>query len=212
MVWLETVHARTRGGLTVRNAGLGWEGHGSSTCYLLGSVLLSPSALSHSWGPDWTAMDKIKALKGTGCRGEGNSHPITYTRRMCFFLHTFKDVKRNASAVHHGLFQSCFLSVSRALHFPYQLWTKHTTVHTDAVRKHTYYFVHCNRTEFLSVHIEIDLCVLETGSLWHNRYLQVVSQVNKISCEDITLQCQFTKLSYFWTSAYRFCFLEMDST
>lgn len=26
------------GGLTGRNAGLGWEGHGSSTCYLLGSV------------------------------------------------------------------------------------------------------------------------------------------------------------------------------
>lgn len=36
------------GGLTERNARLGLEGHGSSTCYLLDSVLLSPAALSHS--------------------------------------------------------------------------------------------------------------------------------------------------------------------
>lgn len=86
--------------------------HLLSTGLCRGSVLLSPAALSHSWGPDWTAVHKIKALKGTGCRGEGNSYPITYSRRMCFFLQTFKDVKRNVSAMHHGLLQSCFLSMS----------------------------------------------------------------------------------------------------
>lgn len=75
------------GGLTGRNAGLGWEGHGFSTCYLLGSVLLSPAAFSHSWGPDWTAMGEIKGLRATSFIGEGNSHAITYTRTMCFSSH-----------------------------------------------------------------------------------------------------------------------------
>lgn len=58
---------------------------------------------------------------------EGNSNPITYTRRMCFFLHTFKDVKRNASAAHMAsikLFSSSsalsLSAVNQTVHMPYQ--------------------------------------------------------------------------------------------
>lgn len=138
--------------------------HLLSTGLCLGSVLLSPAALSHSWGPDWTAVDEIKAPKGTGCRGEGSSQPITYTRRMCFFLHTFKDVKRNVSAVHHGLVQSCFHSVSGA---PHSL--------SAANQTHYCAFTYCSQT-----------CTTtgETGdtvNLWRDYYLQVVSHNNTVS-------------------------------
>lgn len=90
-------------GLTGRNAGLGWEGHSSSTCYLLGFVLLSPYCFffsfpqlrprsnCHGWdqspGGRWQAEERAKAT---------SSHtPVPW---CVFFLKTVKDVTKKKSA------------------------------------------------------------------------------------------------------------------
>lgn len=111
--------------------GRSWLQHLLSTGLCLGSALLSPAALSHSWGPDWTAACNIKALKGTVCRREGSSYPITYSETKYIFpSHLQRCDEKCLSCAPWPLSKLNSPSVWSS-GFLYQLWTKHTTVHTD---------------------------------------------------------------------------------
>ena len=117
--------------------------HLLSTGLCLGSVLLSPATLSHSWGPDWTVMDEIKAREGQRLQRRGQqAAPHMHREDVCFPFTPSKDVKRNASAV----FFQC-----PELRCRYQLWAEHTTAHTDAN-----YLLHFNR--IMSLRPRSDSC------------------------------------------------------
>lgn len=97
MVWLETVHARTRGGLTGRNAG---PGRGRSRIQHLLSAGLCPVKRWLPLFPTAEAQTEIKARGGDWLQRRGQRRVY---RGNLFFFSFAPSKKRNASAVQHPL-------------------------------------------------------------------------------------------------------------